>query len=222
MGRVRLPPLLGWAVSCLMHMQGLALPHLSTHFQLSGPKPWRDLWLLSFISHIQPSAHSSSSSSRVHAEPYHFSQSLLAQAVTILLLDLGNRVSRGLPVLPLPSQGSVFRTDEEVILWSGNYIMSHLFSKFPMAPLSPPSKCQSPSTGEPAKWVPSDSCQPLPLLLLQPLPLAHSPSAWLACLLTLQPAAPSSLHFIVPSTWNTLSPGVYHANFLPSFKILLP
>lgn len=97
MGRVRLPPLLGWAVSRLMHMQGLALPHLSTHFQLSGPEPWRDLWLFSFISHIQPSAHSSSSSSRVHAEPHHFSQSPLAQAIAILLLDLGNRVCKGLP-----------------------------------------------------------------------------------------------------------------------------
>lgn len=69
MGRVRLPGLPGRAVGCLMHVQWLALPHLSTCFQLSGPRPWRDPWLLPFIPHIQPSAYSSSSSSRIHAEP---------------------------------------------------------------------------------------------------------------------------------------------------------
>lgn len=117
-------------------------------------------------------------------------------------------------VIPMVSQlctchpRSLF-SDAEVILQSGNQIVSHLFPKFPMAPHCAPNECHGPSIREPAECAQSDCTYLFHLFYFNPSnlytsllpgwPYTHSPAYNPQVLCTLPFPLPGR-HFLWMST----------------------
>ena len=181
-------PYWGWAVGCLMHVQWLVWLYLSKCFQLWGPKPWRDHWLLSFISQIQPPAYSSNPSSRIHAELHH-SPSLPWPKPQLSFFWIRTVAPRASQLCPCFHRSLFSR---QIQKWSfGQQTTSgHTYSQNSqglLIPLQANAKALPLESQLTAVISSTSSTSTLPSCLLT--------SAWLAYLLTLQPAAPSPFAF---------------------------
>lgn len=201
-----------------MHVQWLARANLSKCFYFSGSKPWRDPWLLPSFVTFNP-AYSSIPAPEYMQNFTMFPSSYWSKlqlsfsrirAVVPMVSQLCTRLPRSLFSIQMPKWSSSQNTTLcHISSQNSQWLLALLQANATVLPLESQLNVHSLT----ALISSTSSTSTLPS---RPLPFCLA-----GHLFTLQSAAPSPLHFAIPSTWKTFSVDVYQAHSLPSFKILL-